>query len=200
MPNLKIRFFVILALAGLLTGCASGGRFPGTAGTPSGSRSAEVVSRLHDANSALDAATEQSSSFYSQLGKAMEEIKEFQAIPGWGEFEQILLEYPELRDPDNDIEVTAEMEARLSDWGSRWNHSWEETLVRFLGLVDKCIILEARRLAVRERLLAVQAKYLAAAMIELSAGREEQGKEIWSVVEVLDNSGAELNSYQVDDI
>ncbi len=109
------------------------------------------------------------------------------------------MEYPSLRDPDAEIEITPDAESRLADWGRTWNASGEETLVDYRDLVDKCIILEAKRLALRERLLVAQAKYLAAVMLELSAGREKEAKEIYSVVEVLDRSGAELNSYQTDD-
>ena len=36
-----------------------------------------------------------------------EEIKEFRGRPGWNEFEQILLEFPALKDPDNEVEIEA---------------------------------------------------------------------------------------------
>ncbi len=92
------------------------------------------------------------------------------------------------------------MESRLSEWGLKWKTSWEQTLEDYLHLVDKCTILEAKKLAVREKLLAVQARYLAVVIMEASAGREKEGKEVYSVVEALDKSSAELDSYQPDDL
>jgi hypothetical protein len=66
--------------------------------------------------------------------------------------------------------------------------------------VDKFTILEAKKLAVREKLLAVQAGYLAAVIMEASAGHAKEGKEIYAVVDDLDKTGAELDSYQPDDL
>jgi len=183
------KLFLVALAAFFLAGCAS---------IPRQRPEAEV--KLVEANSALDSVNEMSAPFYAQLGKVIEEVKQFCGRPGWTEFEQVLLEYPTLKDADNQIDITPEIEANLSGWALRWNASWEETLTGYHDLVDKCIIVEARKLALRERILAVQAKYLAAVMLELSAGREQQGKEIYSVVEVLDKSGAELLSYEVDDL
>ncbi|MFZ2447973.1 MAG: hypothetical protein WAW37_16575 [Syntrophobacteraceae bacterium] len=195
MTKLKFRYLIVLIIfAAYLAGCAT---IPG--GKP-GPGTVEAEAKMVEAAGALDSVNERSGAFYAQLGAVIEEIKRFCDRPGWMEFEQILLEYPSLRDPDADIEITPEIEARLADWGRAWNASGEETLVAYRDLVDKCIIMEAKRLALRERLLTVQAKYLAAVMLELSAGREQQAQEIYSVVEVLDKSGAELNSYQTDDL
>jgi hypothetical protein len=46
----------------------------------------------------------------------------------------------------------------------------------------------------------VQAKYVAAVMLELSAGHDKEAKEIYSVVEVLDKTAIELNSYEPNDL
>ncbi|MEN6438072.1 MAG: hypothetical protein ABFD97_05775 [Syntrophobacter sp.] len=197
MRLLIVRNLSLVLLVALLTGCASFSRgLPGVTNPPS----REAEAKLVEASGALDSVNEQSAAFYSQLAQVASEVKEFCGRPSWPEFEQILLEFPSLRDPDNDIEITSEIESRFSDWARRWKSSWEETFTAYHDLVDKCIILEARRLAVRERLLAVQAKYIAAVMLEISAGREKQAQEIYTVVDVLDKSGAELNSYQVDDL
>jgi len=155
---------------------------------------------LSEANRELDSVNDQSAEFYGQLGPVLREIKQLAARPGWGEFVQILLEYQTLRDPDSELELTPEMESRFTDWSRKWKVSWEATYTDYRDLVDKCIILEARKLAARERLLVVQAKYVAAVMLEISAGREKEGKEIYSVVEVLDKTSTELNSYQPDDL
>jgi hypothetical protein len=153
-----------------------------------------------EANKALDAVNEGSSAFYAQLSSVIAEVSEFRSRPYWNEFEQILLEYPSLRDPDNEGEITPDMESRLSEWSLKWKSAWEETLEDYLRLVDKCTILEAKKLAVREKLLAVQAGYLAAVIMEAQAGHAKEGKNIYSVVEDLDKTGAELDSYQPDDL
>ncbi len=190
------RFIALAVIAALSAGCASvvPNQKQGADITP------EVQAKLVDANKALDFANERAEAFYSQLAPVQEEIKQFCSRPGWNEFEQILLEFPDLRDTDNQIEITPEMESRLADWGRRWSTSWEVALTGYHDLVDKCIILEAKRLAARERLLAVQAKYLVAVMAEISAGNEQRGKDIYAVVEILDKTGAELNSYRTDDL
>lgn len=191
MKKLKIQCLIVAAAlaASLLAGCAS---------VPKGKP--EVEAKLTEAAEALDYVNRQSSVFYDQLGSVIEEIRQFCSRPGWLEFEQILLEYPTLRDPDVEIELTPEIEGRLSAWGGRWNASGEQTLVGYHNLLDKCIILEAKRLALRERLLAAQAKYITATLLEDSMGSKKQAKEIYSMVDLLDKTGAELNSYQMDDL
>jgi hypothetical protein len=178
-----------------ITGCA-GLQDRGVVGA--GPSRAEV--KLMEANKALDAVNEQSSAFYDQLSSVSAEISEFRSRPYWNGFEQILLEYPSLRDPDNEAEITPEVESRLSEWSLKWKTEWEQTLEDYLRLVDKCTILEAKKLAVREKLFAVQAKYLAAVIMEASAGHEKEGKDIYSIVEALDKTNAELDSYQPDDL
>ena len=160
----------------------------------------EAHRELSEANVRLDAVNEQSTAFYAQLGPVLLEIKQFKTRPGWGEFEQILLEYPPLRDPDSEVEITPRIEVRFAAWSRKWKASWEDMYTDYRDLVDKCSILEAKKLAAREKLLVVQAKYVAAVMLEVSAGHEKEGKEIYSVVEVLDKTAAELNSYQPDDL
>jgi len=184
-----------ILLIASITGCAGlqgGGR------VAAGPSRAEV--KLMEANKALDAVNEESSAFYAQLSSVIAEINEFCSRPYWNEFEQILLEYPSLRDPDNEVEITPEMESRLSQWTLKWKTAWEKTLEDYLRLVDKCTILEAKKLAVSERLFAVQAKYLAVVIMEASAGHEKEGKDIYSVVEALDKTSAELDSHRPDDL
>ena len=178
-----------------ITGCAG---LQGRGRVAAGPSQAEV--KLMEANKALDAVNEQSSAFYAQLSSVTAEISELRSRPYWNEFEQILLEYPSLRDPDNEAEITPDMESRLSEWSLKWKTAWEQTLEDYLRLVDKCTILEAKKLAVREKLFAVQAGYLAAVIMEASAGHAKEGKDTYSVVEDLDKSGAELDSYQPDDL
>ncbi len=194
MKKSGIRYLALFAFlaAANLSGCAS------IQSTKPDVKMAEA--KMVEAADALDYVNRQSSDFYSQLGSLMQEIKRFCAKPGWLEFEQIILEYPSLKDPDNRVELSPPLEKQFSQWGRKWKSSWEQTMLEYRYLVDKCIIIEAKRLAVRERLIAIQAKYIQAAMLEFSAGREKQGKEIYALVELLDKTGAELQSYQTDDL
>lgn len=184
---------VFMLLSVFLAGCAT---------IPHGQSELQknVSTELSEANAELDSVNERSSEFYAQLSPVLQEIRQFTAQPGWGEFEQILLEYPPLRDPDSEVELTPEIESRFKDWGRKWKASWEEMYTGYRDLVDKCTVLEAKKLAARERLLVVQAKYVAAVMLEVTAGHEKEGKEIFSVVELLDKTSAELNSYQPNDL
>lgn len=182
-------------LIAALSGCAS---LPGKAGIAP--QVAATEAKLQEANAALDAVNEQSSAFYGELASLTSEIKEFQDRPGWSEFEKILMDYPSLRDPDREAEITPDMKTRLSEWARKWKTPWEETLAAYHRFVDKCTILEAKRLAVREKTLVVQAKYLRAVLVESSAGREKEGKEIFEVVEALDRTNAELDSYRVNEL
>jgi hypothetical protein len=183
-----------IVLIAALSGCAGlqgGGSVP-----PS---PPEAEAKLMEANRALSDVKEQLSVFYTQQDSALQEIKELRGRPGWNEFEQILLEYPLLKDPDNEVEIEG-VEARLSEWSLKWKTSWKKTLENYYNLVDECSILEAKKAAVRQKLLAVQAKYLTAVVMEASAGRAKEGKEIYSVAESLDKSNEELNSCQPDDM
>ncbi len=188
-------FLASIFLIAAVSGCAGLPGRGGIAPQPPG-----VQAKLEEANATLDAANEQSSAFYAELASVLLEIKEFQGRPGWGEFEQVLLDNPSLRDPDNEADITPGIRSRLSAWGLKWKIPWENTLDGYYHLVDKCSILEAKRLAVREKLLAVQARYLGAVLAELSAGREKEGKEIFAVVDALDKTNAELDSYRTNDL
>ena len=183
-----------IVLIAALSGCAG---LPGRGSVPPSPPEAEA--KLMEANRALYDVKEQLSVFYAKQASALEEIKEFRGRPGWNEFEQILLEYPLLKDPDNEVEIEG-VESRLSEWSLKWKTLWKKTLEDYYNLVDECSILEAKKAAVREKLLAVQAKYLTAVVMEASAGRAKEGKEIYSIVETLDKSNEELNSCQLDDM
>jgi hypothetical protein len=189
-----VHFTGSILLIAAVTGCA--GLHGGGNVAPGPSR---AEAKLMEINKALDEVNVQSSTFYAQLNSVSEEVRELRSRPYWEELEQILLEYPYLRDPDNE-EITPEMGSRLTKWSMKWKTGWQQALDDYHGLVDKCTILEAKRLAAREKLLAVQAGYLAVVIMESQAGHEKEGREVFSVVEALDKSGAELDSYQPDDL
>jgi hypothetical protein len=188
-------FFASIFLIAAVTGCAGLPRTGSIAPPPP-----EAEKKLQEANAALDAAKEQAGVFYAELASVLREIEDLQVRSGWNEFERILLDHPSLRDPDNEAEITPDIRSGLSEWRLKWKTPWEETLHDYHDLVDKCTILEAERLAVRAKLIAVQSKYLVAVMMEVSAGREKEGREILSVVEALDKSNAELDSHPIGDL
>lgn len=68
----------------------------------------------------------------------------------------------------------------------------------YLALVDRCLVLEARRVALTEELLSVESSYIAATVGELSKGRYKTGKTIYSVVEALSRIETDLSSRQLD--
>ncbi len=188
-------FFASIFLIAAVSGCAG---LPGKgsiAPSPSG-----VEAKLQEANIALDAAKEQFGAFYAEQASVLREIEDLQGRPGWNEFERILLDHPSLRDPDNEAEITPGIRSGLSEWRLKWKTPWEKTLQDYHGLVDRCTILEAKRLAVRAKLIAVQTKYLVAVMMDVSAGREKEGKEIFSVVEALDKSNADLDTHHIGNL
>ncbi len=191
LVNLTGSILLIVAVSG----CAG---LPGKVSVAPGPSPAEV--KLMEENKALDSVNEQSSDFYAQLNALIEDIAELRGRPYWSDFEQVLLEYPSLRDPDNEAQTTPEMKSRFLELSEKWKIPWAQMLDDYTALVDKCTILDARKLAVREKLLSVQAGYIAVVIMEASAGHEKQGKEVYSVVEALDKSGAELDSYLPDDL
>jgi len=190
-----VGFMGSFLLIAALTGCAG---LPGKGTVATGPSPAEV--KLIEANKALDAVNEQSSNFYAQLNSLTKEIAEFRSRPYWGEFELILLEFPSLRDPDNETEITPEIGNRLAEWSRKWKTSWEQTLEDYLRRVDKSTILEAKILAAQARLNIVKAKYIEVVVMEARAGHEKQGREILGVVEALEKTGAELDTYRPDDL
>lgn len=200
MIGLLVRnLFILVVPAIIAAGCASL-TGPGKMSQQNREQLQLAEAKLAEANAELDGVNAMSSEFYAQLGTVMDQVKSFCDRPGWLELEQVLIEFPALREQDTGIEITPEMEQRLVEWGRRWNADWEETLIGYHELVDKCTIVEARKLALRERLLSIQGKFIAAALLELYAGREAQGNEIYAVAEVLDKTGAELLSYPLDDL
>ena len=199
MKNIARKTFVNLTGSILLivavSGCAG---LPGKGGVAPGPSPAEV--KLMEENKTLDSVNEQSSDFYAQLNSLIEDIAELRGRPYWNDFEQVLLEYPSLRDPDNAAQATPEMQTRFLELSEKWKTPWTHMLDDYQGLVDKCTILEAKKLVVREKMLSIQAGYIAVVIMEAAAGHEKEGKEVYSIVEALDKSGAELDSYQPDDL
>jgi hypothetical protein len=85
-------------------------------------------------------------------------------------------------------------------WSRKWKRPWKSLFSDYLGLVDRCSIMEARRTALLERLFVVQAKYIGATTMELSKGRYEQAQTLYSRVEMLTGTETELKVYQLNTI
>ena len=159
-----------IVLIAALSGCAG---LTGRGGVPPSPPEAEA--KLMEANRALHDVKEQLSVFHSQLDSALEEIKEFRGRPGWNEFEQILLEFPSLKDPDNEVEIEG-VESRLSRVGPEVEDLLEEDPGRLLLPCGQVHHAGGKKTAVREKLLAVQSRYLTAVVMESSAGRAKRGE------------------------
>jgi hypothetical protein len=168
----------------------------GCATVPRSNPEAEIM--LLDAGRALDGVNEQTRTFYSELHGLQKEIEVLRQEPGWKDFEAILLYSPSLRETFTEEEVPPEALPLLEEWTKKWNAPWPQMLAEYQALADRCIILEARRTALGERILAAQAKYIKAAMSELSAGRYPEGKAIYGIVEMLDKPKQELDGYAVN--
>lgn len=161
-------------------------------------RNPQAEAKLVEANRDLDALNERINSFYGELSVLQAEIAKLTEQPRWEEMEEIIRATPSMQDPEADPRAEFEASPALAAWKGKRDEVWEALLDRYLALADRCIILEARRISILEKLLAAQAKYIGATLMEANAGRYEQGKSIYSVVEVLSTTQNELESYNLN--
>ena len=160
----------------------------------------QVQARLADANRTLDGLNAQIAAFYPEMNGLIQSIDLLRKAPGWAEFEGILRYAPSLQEVLREEEVSPNVLPLLEEWSAQWNRPWQRMLSEYQGIADRCTIADARRLALVERLLAVQAKYIGASILELSSGRYSPGKEIYGVVEFLDKTRQELETYGLNDV
>lgn len=183
-PALRI-VFLLLALASFASGCA-------TTGHKMNPRTAEA---LVMADQALDSFNQKLARFSASMDSLLPEIALLKERPEWplveGVAREALAEIPpvELNQPDIlamrgvDPTVISRIEPVFED---------------YLALADRCLVLEARRVALTEELLSVESTYIAATVRELSAGHYDHGRSIYSVVEALSKIEIDLNSRQLD--
>jgi hypothetical protein len=157
-----------------------------------------VEAKLEEANAALDRLSADLPLFYSNLEALLQDLKTLYDYPGWSDLEAILAStFPE---PENEERVPGNlgMKQALHDWMARWGESGEDLYSRYLSLVDRCTISEARRIGLAGRLSSLQATYLEVTFMELAANRHAQAKAVFATVEALSKAEDELNSYSLN--
>ena len=187
-------FTGLILLIVSIAGCAGTQQRPPVAPAPS----AWAQAKLAEADKSLEAAKRQVASFHADLDTVVARVEELRRRPYWSGFERVLLKYPALTDPNGGAEITPEVMSHLSGWSRESNVPWEEVLRDYSRLVDRCAILEMKRVAARQTLISVQAAYMAVVMREEAAGNQEKAKKIYSLVNSLDKPGAELDSIRLD--
>jgi hypothetical protein len=163
-------------------------------------RNPQAEAKVVEANRDLDAVNERIQSFYGELGVLQADVAKLYEQPRWEEMKEIILATPSMQDPEVDPRTEFEASPALAAWKGKRDRAWESLLERYLALADRCTILEARRVSILEKLLAAQAKYIGATLLEVNAGRYEQGKSIYSVVDILSRTQNELESYNLNPI
>jgi hypothetical protein len=155
----------------------------------------QVEGKLQVANAALDGLSTDLTAFYGSLETLIQDIKALYDHPGWTDMEAII--GPALQDVEHEEELPDSLGQKesLHDWTERWGDSGEGLFSRYLSLVDRCSISEARRIGLIGRLASLQARYLETIFMELSAQRYAEAKAIFSTVEALGKWEDELNSY-----
>ncbi len=176
-----------------LTGCAGLQPHPAVA-PPTPGASAQLL----EADKALAAARGQVAAFYADLDSVAARSKLLRGRPCWSGFERILLEYPTLTDPGAETDIPPVITLRLSRWSRESHTPWEPVMRDYSQLVERCAILEMKRVAARQKLISVQAAYMAVVMMDAASGRQKEAKKVFSMVNSLDKPGAELDSIRLN--
>jgi hypothetical protein len=163
-------------------------------------RNPRVEVKLQEADSVLYTLSADLSAFYEKLSVLFDDIKALYQHPGWDDMEAIIAsDFSDFQDEDESSSST-DLKAALGAWSRKWGDSGERFFSRYLTLVDRCSASEARRIGLIGRLASIQATYLEAVLMELSANRYSQAKAIFDTVEALGSSENELNSYALNSI
>jgi hypothetical protein len=159
-----------------------------------------VEARLQEANSALDTLSADITAFYEKLEMLLEDIVALYENPGWGDLETIIASTVTDNQDETESSIGRDLKAALDRWTTNWGDSGERLFSRYLSLVDRCSASEARRIGLIGRLASIQATYLEATLLELSANRYTQATSIYGTVEALGKSEDELNSFTLNAI
>jgi hypothetical protein len=157
-----------------------------------------VEAKLQEANAALDSLSANLTTFYGNLEPLLQEIKALCDRPGWSDMEGIIASNLPGVESEEELPVNQGLKNALDDWTAKWGDSGEDLYTRYLSLVDRCTISEARRIGLIGRLASLQAMYLEATFLELAADRYDQAKAIYGTVEALSKSEDELSSYALN--
>lgn len=163
-------------------------------------RNPEADAKVIEANRDLDAVNERINSFYAEFEVLQSQVALLYEEPGWQEMREILDTTPSIQDPEADPWKEFETSPALAARKGKKDPAMEALFDKYLALADRCTILEAKRVSILEKLLAAQAKFIAATLLEANAGRYEQGKAIYSVVDILSKTQNELESYNLNPI
>ena len=190
-----LRMLVVWTFAAVvpfaLSGCATG-----PARNAPVQNTVAVQNLVAIANLGLDDFEVRAQLFYADIHPLVSDIKSLYSQPGWPEMEEIVLTNSVLREPEEKVPELPEMAA----WSRNWNRPWEELYSEYLGLVDRCSIMEAKRMALKEVLLVLESKYVQAAGMELNSGTYRSAKAIYGVVEALEKREVDLDSYAIGPI
>jgi len=175
------RAFVLLFLAiGTLGGCATIPR-----------KSPQSEARIVEANAALAVVADETDELFRESLDLRRDVRLLYEHPGWPDMKQIIETMGTAEESGN--EASGEVAEAAARWSRNWNEPWEILFARYLVLVKRCSILEAKRLALQSRLTGVQAKYIGAAALEYADGRVSRGKSLEEVAETLNKSREELD-------
>ncbi|MEN6483326.1 MAG: hypothetical protein ABFD98_00460 [Syntrophobacteraceae bacterium] len=182
-----IAIWILVVVPAFLSGCSTVSK-----------RNAAVETNIAIANLGLDEFEVKSQVFYSEIRPLISDIKALYGRPGWMEMESVILENPVLREVEEKIPELPEMK----EWSRRWTAPWEELYSDYVGLVDRCSIVEAKRMSLKESLLVLEAKYVQATSMELNSegGTYKSAKAIYGVVETLEKYEMDLDSYAIGPI
>ncbi len=159
-----------------------------------------IEARLLEGNTALDGWTVDATAFYSRLEVLLQDIEALYDHPGWSEMETVIAFTTSRADLEDDLAVDQGLQKALDEWTAQWGDSGEDLFLYYRSLADRCSISEARRIGLIGRLSSLQALYLEAVFMELSANRYAQAEAIFGTVEALSKAEAELNSYALNAI
>jgi hypothetical protein len=185
----------LIFLLALVGGCASLPGGPASVAPPS-----VFAAKLAKADKALRGVRLQIAHFYCELNSVRGKIDKLRRTPYWGGFEAMLVKYPCLSDPGKQSEMTPEIKARLSQWSRESGTPWEQVMREYSELADRCAILDMKRVAARQMLISVQARYMAVVMMETEGGHANKARQIFSLVNSLDKPGTDLDAIQLDRI
>jgi hypothetical protein len=161
-------------------------------------RNPQAEAKLVEANRDLDALNGQIQLFYADFGTLQAAVAKLYTEPGWSEMRELILATPSIQDPESDPKTEFMASPAFASLKGKKDKSWEPLFDKYSALADRCTILEAKRISMLEKLLAAQAKYIGATLLELNARRYEQGKSIYSVVDLLGKTQTELESYNLN--
>lgn len=152
----------------------------------------------HEAFAELQPRLEQ---FYLDIQPVLQSIQDLYDQPGWQDMRKIIEETPVIPAyVEGAVDEYPSSLPAVSQWSRTWGRDWDELFSRTMRLADRCAILEARRAALRHWLLAAQAKYLKAIILQSAAEQHEEVESLWALMELVEKAQSDLDVYVLDSI